>query len=137
LYKGKDVQAWGGPHKGTQTIKGENWQSYITTPPFAEHVSGHSTFSRSSATILQCFTGSDNFGGCTIVEKGCSVIEKGTTPKQDVVLEWPTFSDAAEQAGLARLYGGIHFAKANQDGQKLGENIGKNVWEKALFYFND
>lgn len=136
-YKGKDVQAWGGPHKGTQTIKGENWQSYIPTPPFPEYVSGHSTFSRSAATILKCFTGGDSFGGCTIVGKGCSSIEKGTTPKQDITLEWPTFSYAAEQAGMSRLYGGIHFSKANTEGQKLGENIGKCVWEKALFYFND
>jgi hypothetical protein len=137
LYQGKDIQAWGGPHKGTQTIKGENWQPYIATPPFAEHVSGHSTFSRSAAVILQCFTGSDDFGGCTVIEKGCSEIEKGTTPKQDITLEWPTFSDAAEEAGLSRIYGGIHFNRGNQDGQKLGENIGKCVWEKALFYFND
>ncbi len=137
LYKGKDVQAWGGPHKGTQTIKGENWQTYIATPPFPEYVSGHSNFSRSAATILKCFTGSDNFGGCTIIKKGSSVIEKGTVPKQDITLEWPTFSDAAQQAGISRLYGGIHFSKGNTEGQKLGENIGKCVWEKALFYFNN
>jgi len=137
LYKGINVQAWGGPHKGTQTIKGETWQSFIATPPFPEHVSGHNPFSCAAATILQCFTGSDNFGGCTTIERGCSVIEKGTTPKQDVELEWATFSDAAEQAGLARLYGGIHFTKAIQDGQKLGEMIGKAVWEKSLLYFND
>jgi hypothetical protein len=137
LYRDKEVQAWGGPHKGTQTIKGENWQPYIATPPFPEHVSGHSTFSRSAAVILKCFTGSDDFGGCTIIEKGCSEIEKGTTPKQDVTLEWPSFSEAAEQAGMSRLYGGIHFMKGNADGQKLGENIGKCVWEKAMFYFNE
>lgn len=137
LYKGRDVQAWGGPHKGTQTIKGECWQSYIATPPFPEHVSGHSTFSQTAATILQCYTGSDNFGGCTIIEKGSSIIEKGTTPKQDITLEWATFTEAAEQAGMSRLYGGIHFGKANQDGQQLGKDIGKAAWERALLYFND
>ena len=137
LYRGKDIQAWGGPHKGTQTIKGENFQPYIATPPFAEHVSGHSNFSRSAAVILQCYTGSDHFDGCIEIKKGSSAIEPGTTPKQDINLEWPTFTDAAEQAGLSRLYGGIHFTKGNKEGQNLGEQIGNNAWQKAKFYFND
>lgn len=136
-YKGKDVQAWGGPGKGTQTIKGENWQPFVSTPPFPEYVSGHSTFSSAAAAVLKSFTGSDDFGGCSIVEKGSSAIERGISPKQDVTLEWATFSDAAKQAGLSRLYGGIHFAKGNMEGQKLGENVGNHAWEKALFYFND
>ena len=137
LYKGKDVQAWGGPQKGTQTIKGENWQSYIATPPFSEYVSGHSNFSRTAATILQSYTGSDNFEGCTVIEKGCSGIEKAFVPKQEITLEWATFTEAAEQAGLSRLYGGIHFTKGNQDGQHLGKEIGKAAWERALTYFNN
>lgn len=137
LYRGKDIQAWGGPGKGTQTIKGEHWSSYIPTPPFPEHVSGHSTFSASAATVLQCYTGSDNFGGCTVIGKGCSVIEKGLTPRSDIRLEWATFSEAAEEAGLSRLLGGIHFAKANNEGQQMGRKIGKATWEKAMFYFNN
>jgi len=137
LYRGKDIQAWGGPNKGTQTIKGENWQSYIPTPPFAEHVSGHSTFSAAAAIILECFTGSKDFGGCTEIERGSSSIEKGITPRQDIRLEWATFSEAAEEAGMSRLLGGIHFSKANKDGQQLGKNIGKSSWGKALHYFND
>ncbi|HRO45277.1 DUF6851 domain-containing protein [Agriterribacter sp.] len=137
LYRGKDIQAWGGAHKGRETIKGEEWQSYIATPPFPEHVSVHSTFSRAAATILQYYTGSDQFGGCTVIEKGCSAIEKGTVPTQDITLEWDTFTAAAEQAGKSGLYGGTHFSKGDRDGQKLGAEIGKCVWEKALFYFND
>ena len=137
LYKGRDVAAWGGPHKGMQTIKGENWQSYIPTPPFAEHVSVHSAVSYAAAFILKIFTGSDVFGGCSVIERNCSATEKGTVPKHDITLEWATFSDAAAQAGLAGLYGGIHFAKANTDGQKLGDQTGKNVWDKVLFFFNE
>ena len=137
LYRGKDIQAWGGPSKGTQTIKGENWQSFIATPPFPEHVSGHSAFSRAAATILQCYTGSDDFEGCTVIDKGCSAIEKASAPKQDITLEWTSFTAAAEEAGISRLYGGIHFTKGNQDGQELGKDIGKAAWEKALAYFND
>jgi hypothetical protein len=136
LFRGLDVQAWAGPHKGTKTIRGENWMPYIATPPFPEHVSGHSTFSRAAAAILKQFTGSDEFGGCTTIEKGSSVIEPGDTPCIPVTLDWPTFTAAAEQAGLSRLYGGIHFSKGNSSGQKLGAYIGTKVWEKARFYFN-
>jgi hypothetical protein len=137
LYRGKDVQAWGGPHKGTQIIKGENFQSYIPTPPFSEHVSGHSTFSAAAAVIMECFTGSKVFGGCTVIDRGSSSIEKGTTPRQDITLEWASFSEAADQAGMSRILGGIHFSKANLDGQQLGKNIGNAAWKKALHYFND
>ena len=53
------------------------------------------------------------------------------------MLDWPTLTAAAEEAGMSRLYGGIHFKKANEAGQKLGAGVGKCVWEKALVYFND
>lgn len=137
LYRGMDIQAWAGPGKGTATIKGENWKPFIATPPFAEHVSGHSNFSRAAATVLIHFTGCDEFGGCIKIEKGSSKIEPGKSPCIDYTLDWPTFSGAADQAGLSRLYGGIHFKRGNEDGQKLGRSIGVHAWEKALFYFND
>lgn len=137
IYKGLEVQAWGGPGKGTQTIKGEQWVPYIETPPFPEYVSGHSSFSRAAATVLRQFTGSDHFGGCTTLKTGSSVSEPGKVPCMEVRLDWPTFTSAAEQAGLSRIYGGIHFSRGNEEGQKLGISIGTNAWEKALFYFND
>ncbi len=63
LKAGKKVHAWAGPYQGTQLIPGETFQSYIPTPPFAEYVSGHSTFSAASAEILKSVAGSDTFGG--------------------------------------------------------------------------
>ncbi len=53
------------------------------------------------------------------------------------MLDWPTLTAAAEEAGISRLYGGIHFKRGNDLGQKLGAAVGKCVWEKALYYFND
>ena len=137
LFRGEEIQAWGGPHKGTRTLPGENWQPYLPTPPFPEHVSSYSTFSHAAATILKQFTGSDEFGGCYTVAKGSSIIEPHTTPQCDVLLDWPTFTIAAEQAGMSRLYGGIHFPNGNECGQTLGVSVGRNAWEKALFYFNE
>ena len=136
LYHGKDIQAWGGPGKGTQTIRGEAWNSYLATPPIAEHVSVHSSFSRAAAIIFASYTGSDEFGGCTVIDKHCSVTEKGHAPKQEVIVEWKTFTEAAEQAGTSMLWGGIHFSKGNREGQVLGRDIGQLAWKKSVFYFN-
>lgn len=137
LFKGKKVEAWAGPGQGTKEIPAEEWQPFISTPPFPEYVSGHSTFSGASATVLRCFTSGDDFEGCTTIEKGSSQVEPGITPKEDIILDWPTFSEAAGQAGMSRLYGGIHFMKANESGLEMGRNIGQCAWEKALFFFND
>lgn len=137
LFRGQDIQAWGGPYKGTRTIKGESWQSYIPTPPFPEHVSGHSTFGHAAAFILKEITGSDEFGGCITIEKGSSKTEPETAPHCDVVLDWPTFSAAAEQAGMSCLYGGIHFRNGNELGRQLGKSVAGRVWNKVCFYFNE
>lgn len=137
LFENEEIQAWGGPCRGTKTMLGKEWVPYIDTPPFAEHVSGHSTFSRAAATLLKNYCGSDVFGGCIVIKKGSSAIEPGcNVPCVPITLEWPTFTAAAEEAGMSRLYGGIHFLRGNEAGQKLGLHIGTQVWEKALTYFN-
>ncbi|HEX8346093.1 MAG TPA: hypothetical protein VF657_15340, partial [Actinoplanes sp.] len=67
--------------------------------------------------------------------KGSSVVEPGATPSAAVRLSWPTFSYAADEAGLSRLLGGIHFRDANRDGLTLGSSVGTNTWSKAQTYF--
>src|SRR5437660_2350853 len=62
LFGSKPIRAWAGPGMGTKLIDGEEFKSYIATPPFASYISGHSTFSASAAEVLQRFTGSDNLG---------------------------------------------------------------------------
>jgi PAP2 superfamily len=140
LFKGQRVYAWGGPNKGRQWIYGENWRPYqidtFPTPPFAEYVSGHSTFSSTSAEILRLFTGSDAFGAGATIAAGSSAFEPGVTPAADVNLKWATFTAAAEEAGISRLYGGIHFADANVEGQKMGRKIAAKVWAKAQRYID-
>jgi hypothetical protein len=133
LYAGQEVRAWGGPNQGTQLILGENWLPYqlltFVTPPFAEYVSGHSTFSAAAAEVFTLFTGSNQFyDGVTVIREdlnddgvpdvlGQHIMVAGThlienSPAQPVVLRWNTFQEAADEAGISRRYGGIHF----QDG---------------------
>ena len=135
LYAGKPVLAWGGPFRGTETILGEEFQSYIPTPPFAEYVSGHSTFSAAGAEILRRFTSSDRLGASVTIAAGSSGIEPGLVPAADVVLAWRTFSDAADQAGLSRRYGGIHFESGDLEARAIGRRVGRRVWEKARALF--
>jgi hypothetical protein len=136
LYAGKPVLAWGGPFRGTERILGEQFQSYIPTPPFPEYVSGHSTFSAASAEILRRFTSSDRFGASVTIAAGSSAIEPGLVPATDVVLAWRTFSDAADQAGISRRYGGIHFESGDLEARVLGRRVGRRVWEKARTLFH-
>lgn len=138
LFKGKKVRAWAGPNKGTDKIDGENWRPYqaetVVTPPFPEYVSGHSTFSAAAAEVLKRFTGSDNFGHSVTRKAGTSAVEPGTVPKADVTLSWATFSDAADEAGVSRRYGGIHFEDGDLRGREMGRSVGEVAWDKAQTY---
>jgi hypothetical protein len=137
---GQLILAWGGPYKGTRLIRGENYQPYqpatFPTPPFAEYVSGHSTFTSAGARVLQRFTGSDLFGARVTVRPGSSRIEPGATPLLPQVLIWPTFSSALDEAGRSRRQGGIHFLDGDFNGRVLGGSVGQNAWNKAKTYFN-
>lgn len=135
LFAGQPVRAWAGPSQGTRLIRGETWQSYISTPPFAEYVSGHSTFSAASAEILRRFTGSDRLDAHVVIPAGSSPVEPGHVPRQDLMLAWRTFSEAADEAGISRRYGGIHFRDGDLEARTLGRRIGAAVWEKASTYF--
>jgi len=139
LFAGQIVRAWGGPGLGTQLIDAAQFLPYgqaatVVTPNFPEYTSGHSTFSAAGAEILKRFTGSDRFGYVVRIPARSSVIEPGITPRREIVFRYQTFSQAAAQAGMSRIYGSIHFTEANLNGQRMGREIGRRVWEKAQTY---
>jgi hypothetical protein len=140
LFRGTPIRAWGGPGRGTQTIPGEQWFPYqpntFPTPPFPEYSSGHSNFSAAGAEILRLFTGSDRFGASVSFPAGSSRVEPGVTPARDLTLTWETFSDAADQAGISRRYGGIHFEQGDLDARITGRLAARRVWAAAQAYFN-
>lgn len=116
------------------------WRPYQTatfvTPAFPEYPSGHSGFSAAGAEILKRFTGSDVFGYKVTNPAGASRVEKNS-PKYDVTLSWATFSDAADEAGMSRRYGGIHFADADLDGRMIGRKVAEIDWKIIQSYFSD
>jgi hypothetical protein len=120
-------------------MDGSQWIPYqaatFPTPPFPEYVSGHSTYSAAAARILELWTGSDRFGDSVTIPAGSSKIEPGATPARPITLHWETFTDAANEAGISRRYGGIHFRAADLTGRLLGRVIAFQAWSKAQSYF--
>jgi hypothetical protein len=144
LRRGRKVRAWAGPYQGTKEILGETWRPYqpatALTPPFAEYVSGHSTFSAAGARVLRAyqqykgFKNPDEFGISVTVKARTGRVEPDAVPAKDVTLFWPTFTAAADEAGISRLYGGIHFDDGDLHGRVLGESIGDQAVRKAIAY---
>ena len=142
------IRSWLGFPKdpATQTsgvgwILAVNWVPYqrstFVTPAFAGYVSGHSTFSRAAAEVLTAFTGSPFFpGGLSEwrVNAGDLLHEEG--PSADTTLQWATYYDAADQAGLSRLYMGIHIAADDLEGRQIGAICGIDAWALAQRYFD-
>jgi hypothetical protein len=121
-------------------MDGSQWIPYepasFPAPPFPDYVSGHSTYSAAAARVLELWTGSDHFGKSVTLAAGSSKLEPGVTPAHPVTLRWETFTDAADEAGMSRRYGGIHFRSADLTGRLLGRLVAYESWQKAQTYFN-
>jgi hypothetical protein len=142
------VRSWLGFPKdpATQTsgvgwILAVDWVPYqrstFVTPAFAGYVSGHSTFSRAAAEVLTAFTGSPFFpGGLSEwrVNAGDLLHEEG--PSADTTLQWASYYDAADQAGLSRLFMGIHISADDLEGRQIGSICGIDAWALAQRYFD-
>jgi hypothetical protein len=103
-----------------ETEADPTWTSLVTTPPFPEYTSGHSTFSRASATVLAGF-----FGG----EKAFTI---GSDGLPGVTRSFTSFSEAADESGISRLYGGIHWPSANLHGQSCGLQLARQLLANFL-----
>ena len=141
------IRTWqGNPEDPTTQVGGVGWilatewvpyqKATFVTPAFPGFVSGHSTFSRAAAEVMTSLTGSAFFPGGLgefVVPKGSLTFEVG--PSTDVPLQWATYYDAADQAGLSRLYGGIHIPADDFGGRQTGSICGKMAWALATQYF--
>lgn len=94
----------------------ENWTPVLQTPPFPEYPSGHSVVSGAAATILTQLFG-DNF----------SYDDDTEVPYGLPVRSFSSFHQAANEAALSRLYGGIHYRSAIEEGLSQGLNLGAFV----------
>ncbi len=138
VFNNRPILAWGGEGRGTRWILGQNWRPYqasnVVTPPFAEYISGHSIFSSAAAEVLKRYTGSDSFGESVTIPAGSSRVEPGLVPATNLTLSWPTFSAAADEAGVSRRYGGIHFVQGDLESRALGRKVGAQAYDLAQAY---
>jgi hypothetical protein len=96
------------------------WKPFLQTPPFPEYLSGHSVISTAAAVILTHYFG-DNFAYTDTVEERFNLKAR----------PFKSFLAAAQESGMSRFYGGIHFMDAIENGQKQGEQVGEWVIRKV------
>ena len=130
-YEDQVIKAWGGPGKGMIDMKGQQWRPYspetFLCPPFPSYVSGHSCVSGACGEALKLFTGSDEFG--IKVELVAGALTEPENLGEKVVLDFPTFTETANMAGISRVLGGYHIQADNVEGLELGRNVAREVWK--------
>jgi hypothetical protein len=94
------------------------WEPYLQTPPFPEYTSGHSTISAASAEVLTRLFGEFEYTDSTEVRFGLPV------------RKFNSFHAAAQEASLSRVYGGIHFLRACNEGNRVGKLIAEYITNK-------
>jgi hypothetical protein len=100
-----------------------NWQPLLQTPPFPEYTSGHSVVSSAVATVLTKQFG-ENFAFTDDYE----------LPYIGIQRSFPSFIKASEEACVSRLYGGIHFRSAIENGKSQGRNLGGFILNKVALH---
>lgn len=108
------------PESAIQKYMDQTWRPLLQTPPFPEYTSGHSVISRTSAMVLTDYFG-DNFDFIDDSEVYFGLPERA----------FKSFNLAAEEAAISRLYGGIHFRDAIEEGVKQGELIAKYILDRV------
>lgn len=97
----------------------ENWKPILQTPPFPEYVSGHSVVSGAASVALSDIFGNDfSFDDDTELSFGLPI------------RTFNSFAEAANEAAISRMYGGIHYRAAVEVGVKQGRDLGKYVVDK-------
>ncbi|SNY94580.1 vanadium-dependent haloperoxidase [Flagellimonas pacifica] len=97
----------------------DSWEPVLQTPPFPEYTSGHSVVSGAAATALTSIYG-DNF----------AFDDNTEVPYGLPVRSFKSFKQAADEAAISRMYGGIHYRAAVEIGVKQGRDLGRFVVDK-------
>lgn len=98
----------------------QSWQPFLQTPPFPEHTSGHSAISAAAATVLTRLFGNFPF--------------EDTSDFQYIGMKrnFQSFTEAAQEASISRIYGGIHYFTGINGGEEQGKKVGMYVVDKTM-----
>jgi len=99
----------------------QGWTPFLQTPPFPEYTSGHSTITRAAATVLTKLFG-DHFAF------------QDTSDLRYIGLQrhFDSFVQAADEASISRVYGGIHFMVSVNAGADAGKKVGELIIKKTF-----
>ena len=103
----------------------DQWTPVLQTPPFPEYTSGHSVISRAAAITLTDIYG-ENFSFVDNTELKYGLPERS----------YKSFIHASEEAAISRLYGGIHYMMAIDEGVIQGERVGSYIINKIQTKLN-
>ncbi len=109
------------PETLINTYFDDEWKPILQTPPFPEYTSGHSVVSGAASTVLTSIFG-DNF----------SFSDDTEVPYGLPIRSFNSFNEAADEAAISRMYGGIHFRAAVEIGVDQGRKIGDLVTNKLI-----
>jgi hypothetical protein len=106
------------------TVGDTTWLPLLTTPGHPSYMAAHSAVSATAATVLAEFFENDAiaFESSAEVSAGGAVITRS----------FDSFSEAAQEAGASRIYGGIHWSFDNEAGLEAGHSVGEFVTENLL-----
>lgn len=103
------------------------WLSFIPTPEFPSYTSGHSTFGGAGAEMIALFYGRDD-----VAFSGRSPDEVLWPQLRGVTRHWTSLSHAAEENGLSRLYGGVHWTPDHTEAMKAGRAIARQAFHSTF-----
>jgi hypothetical protein len=92
------------------------WQPFIQTPPFPSYTSGHSTITAAACEVLTSIYG-ENFAYKDSSEREFGIPDRSFT----------SFKQAAQEASISRVYGGIHYKFDCDEGNKAGTKLGMYI----------
>lgn len=113
------------------TTADPNWTPLLTSPPFPTYTSGHSTFSGAGDAVLTTLFG-DDFAFSTSMDPNAPLGSGSNRLAADIERSFSSFTAAANEAGMSRIYGGIHFDFDNTEGLTAGRAVGQSVVSSAL-----
>ena len=97
------------------------WDHFLAAPPFPAYTSGHSSFSRAAAQVLTHFYGTDAIR-----------FSARSDSMPGVVRTFESLSACADEVGMSRIYGGIHYRFDNREGQRSGRLVADYVTAHTL-----
>lgn len=111
----------------SRVVRQSNWRSYIPTPPFPAYTSGHSTFGAAGAEMISLIQGGDR-----ISLNGQSPDLVIWPQLRGITRHWSSLNQIAEENGMSRLYGGVHWSLDHTQAMQAGRSIARQAFTQMF-----